>query len=269
MARKEPIEGWYIREYRAANGTCEKTKFYVSPDKCPAYVSRDRKRRVRWAEKNITEAKHTAARKANHNFRAGRDYFLTLTLDDRGLERVERRAGANCEQDPNAVLMSMWHELELLIRRTSRACRKADKVLKYIAVASDQDGKTFELVRPHLHIIVNAEAARLMADAWTLGAVKNMSRLYSAHYGDLTDLVEYMIGQVRQIGAEKRYKPSRNLELPVPTPPRRVQNIDAPLRVPKGCQFIWRSEQRAGRPQMLRYYSPPSGKGDTEAGEDD
>lgn len=260
MGKCEPIRGWYVREWRTANGTCWKIKYYVSPEKCPEYVRKDRKRAIRWAEKNITEAKHNAARTVNHNFRAGIDRFLTLTLSDEGLARLEKKAGAAQAEDADAVLEVMRHELELLIRRTHTRCAKSGTVLKYFAVASDQDGKTGELVRPHLHIIVNGPAADSMASAWKLGEVKSNKKLYSAHHGDLTDLVEYMISQARQIGNKKRYVPSRNLEQPTPTAPRRVTNVDAPLRVPKGCKFIWRSEQRAGRAQVLRYHRPPSGE---------
>lgn len=253
---KEPAAGWYIREYRCANGICEKTKFYVPDGKLPAYSARERKRQIRRAEKNITQTKHVAARIVNHNFMAGMDMYVTDTFDDRGMEKLIMNAGTD---DRDALLMAAEHEAELQMRRARYACRKAGIPLKYFYVKSDQDGKTFEPVRPHIHIIVNREAAQIVANTWKLGKAV-CGELYSRHHGDLTDLVEYMIAQSRQIGTEKRYKPSRNLEQPPVTEPRAVKSIDAPLRVPKGCEFIWRSEQRAGRPQKLRYYRPPRTK---------
>lgn len=250
---KQPIAGWYIREYRCANGICEKTKFFVPDGKLPAYSVRERKRQIRRAEKNVTEAKHIAARIVNHNFRAGADEYVTDTFDDAGMAQLVMKAGTD---DRDALLLAAQHEAELQMRRARYACRKAGITLRYLFVKSDLDGKTLEPVRPHIHIIVNREAAQIVAGAWKLGKAVH-STLYSRHHGDLTDLVEYMIAQTRQIGTEKRYTPSRNLEQPPMTEPRPVKSIDAPLRVPPGCKFIWRSEQRTGRPQKLRYYRPP------------
>lgn len=253
---KQPIAGWYIREYRCANGICEKTKFYVPDGKLPAYSGRERKRQIRRAEKNVTEAKHIAARIVNHNFRAWFDEYVTDTLSQDGYELLVTKAGTD---DPDALLLAIQHEAELQMRRARYACKKAGITLRYFFVKSDMDGKTFAPARPHVHIIVNREAAQIVSEAWKLGEAPR-GTLYSKHHGDLTDLVEYMIAQSRQIGTEKRYTPSRNLEQPPMTEPRAVKNIDAPLRVPKGCEFIWRSEQRAGRPQKLRYYRPPRTK---------
>ena len=249
---------WFTREYRMANGITEKTKFFVPEGgKASSASSRERKRQLRRAEKNAMEAKQEAARIVNNNFRAGRDYFVTLTLSDEGLRTLIRKAGS---EDPDALLLAMRHEIKLCAKRARYAMRGVTGAeLKYFAVASDIDGKTGELVRPHIHMIVNRRAARAVADAWHLGEVKRMDKLYSAHHGDLTDLVEYMLRQVRVIGNEKRYIPSRNLEPPKATAPRPAKNPDAPLRVPKGCAFIWRSEQREGYAQRLRYYRPMKG----------
>ena len=264
--RAKPIAGWYISEYRCANGICEKNKFYVPEDgkALSSYSSRDGKRRIRRAEKAAAEAKHVAARIVNNNFRAGRDCYLTDTFDDAGMETLITKAGTS---DPDALLMAALHEAELQMRRVRYACKRLGLPLKYFIVKSDRNGKTLEPTRPHIHIIINREAAQLAADTWKLGKPV-LGKLYSKHHGDLTDLVAYMIDQSRQVGTEKRYVPSRNLEAPIPTKPRPVKNVDAPLRVPKGCDFIFRSEQRAGLPQSLRYYRPPK-KHLTPEGEED
>jgi len=252
---------WYTREYKMANGVCEKTKFFVPDGEKPSGASlREERRRIRRAEKNATQARHEAARIVNNNFRVKRDRLVTLTLSDEGYKTLTAKAGS---EDPDALLMAMRHEIVLLVRRAKYALKKTGTEWRYWAIASDLDGKTGEQVRPHIHIIVSGRAAQTMADAWQLGEIKRVDKLYSAHHGDLTDLVEYLLAQVRQVGTEKRYIPSRNLEPPKVTAPRQAKNPDAPLRVPKDCAFIWRSEQREGYAQRLRYYRPPK-EGDDE-----
>ncbi len=243
---------WFTREYIAANGVCEKTKYPVVIDGGGSASSREYKRRVRRAEKNATQAAHECSRIANNNFRAGRDRLVTSTLSEEGLEKLVARCGTD-ERD--ALLLAMRYEAELWIDRTRRRCKAAGVELKYIAVVSDLDGKTLERVRPHIHVIANREAAPLMEEAWKLGAVGSR-KLYGVRHGDLSDLVEYLLGQTRTVGTEKRYIPSRNLEAPVATTPRPARNPNAELRVPKGAELICRSEQRAGRPQKIRYYRP-------------
>jgi len=252
MAQKTRTE-WYIREYRMKNGICEKTKFPVQVEgERPVRTGREYKRQIRRAEKNATEAKNTAARIANNNFRAGLDVTDLLTYSDEGMERLIMKAGTD-EED--ALYLAARHEMSLCIERARYACRKDGVELKYCAWTSDRDGKTGAPVRVHHHVIVNREGAEYILRAWKLGEAKS-KRLYSANHGDLTDYVEYLMSQSRQIGTEKRYMPSRNLEAPVATRPRLAKNPAAELRLPKGSKFIWRSEGHAGRPQKLRYYRP-------------
>ena len=254
---------WYTREYKMQNGVCEKTKFFVPEEGKQASASlRELARQIRRAEKNATQALHEAARIVNNNFRVKRDYLVTLTLSDEGLQELIGKAGSD---DPDALLMSMRKEIAHLVKRTRYALKERAGELRYWAVASDLNGKTGEAERPHIHIIVSRAGARAVMEAWKLGEVKQAKKLYSAHHGDLTDLVEYLLGQVRRIGGEKRYIPSRNLVPPKATKPRLARNPDAPLRVPKGCAFIWRSEQREGYAQRLRYARPPKDGGDGDA----
>ncbi len=252
MAQKIRTE-WYIREYRMKNGICEKTKFPVRVEgEHPNRTSREYKRQVRRAEKNATEAKNTAARIVNNNFLAGLDMTDLLTYSDEGMERLVMKAGTDGEDE---IYLAAKHELALCIERARYACKKDGVELRYCAWTSDRDGNTGKPVRVHHHVIVNREGAEYILRAWKLGEAKS-KKLYSASHGDLTDFVEYLMAQTRQIGTEKRYMPSRNLEAPVATRPRLAKNPTAELRLPKGCSFIWRSEGHAGRPQKLRYYRP-------------
>ena len=257
---------WYTREYICANGVCEKTKYPVRVDGDASAQSREYKRRVRQAEKNATEAKTEAARSANNNFRAGEDYFLTATLSPEGMETLIMRAGTD---DRDELNLRMRVELQNWVRRAKRRL-PAGAELKYMAWVCDLDGKKLTPTLPHIHVIVNAAGAEAMAESWGLGFVFGAEKkLYAAHNGDLTDLVEYLMRQSRQIGTEKRYIPSRNLEKPEATRPRPAKNPDARLRPPKGASLIYASEQRAGRPQKIRYYRPEKdrARGPEPAGE--
>lgn len=220
------------------------------------------RKNVRTAEKNATEARHAAARIVNNNFRAGRDCLVTLTYSPEGIAELVMKAGTD---DPDAIKAAAAHEMELCIRRARRACDKAGVELKRMVFDADLDGKTLEPVQVHHHVIVNRAAAKILQEAWHHGLTLE-KKLYSAHHGDLTDLVEYLMAQVRQIGTEKRYSPSRNLEAPIATKPRLAKNPEAELRFPKGCQPIWRAEGHAGRPQRIRYKRPPKdGEEDEDA----
>lgn len=259
----ERITEWYIREYVCANGVCEKTKFpLVTGGDSSAYAVRDKKRRLRSAEKNATEAKTEAARTANNNFRAGRDYLLTATLSDEGMEDLIARTGTD---DPDALLLQLRKELANWTRRARR--RMGETELMYMAFPSDRDGKRLTPVRPHIHVIVTAEGSAAMADTWKLGYVYGADKtLYAAHHGDLTDLVEYLMAQSRTVGTEKRYIPSRNLSKPEASRLRPARNPDAPLSIPKDAKLILKSEQRAGRPQKIRYYRECKDRGTIERG---
>lgn len=268
---------WRIREWQMRNGICEKVKFAVVLDGAVRTGTRTYMRAVDRAEKNSREAARELARSLNDNFEAGTDRLLTLTYDDAALRKRASRAGIpedsvdsfltsvlgdgeSQEQKDNRMLLYMAAEQELknFLKRCRRACKKAGVQLKYAGVTSDQeqDKRTGEMcpARLHHHVVVNREAAELCARAWH-GGEADSKTLYGPH-GDLTDLAEYMIAQVRTIPGKKRYHPSRTLTHPEPTD-RPAQNPNVPLRVPDGCEFIWRSESRAGRPQMLRYYRPP------------
>ena len=252
---------WWTREYICSNGVCEKTKFPVQVDgEQSARTGRNYKRGIRRWEKNANEAKHEAARTANNNFRAGRDHLLTVTVSEEGYDELVLRAGTN---DSDVLLMQLRKEIANWIRRAKRLMKKSgEDQLKYIAFPSYRDGKTMQPVQLHAHVLVNAEAVEAMAASWKLGFVFGTDKkLYSKHHGDLTDLVEYLMDQTRQVGTEKRYIPSRNLDKPKANRPRPVKNPDARLRVPKGASLIFYSEQRAGRPQKIRYYRPEEDQG--------
>ena len=142
-------------------------------------------------------------------------------------------------------------ELDNFIRRVKRRLPPGAE-LKYIAVTSDMDGETGEAVRIHHHIIANRAAWQACLEAWPHGGA--YAKALSAQK-DYTPLAEYLLAQVRRLPDEKKYKPSRNLVRPQPK--CRVVWSGAELRVPKGCELLYRtaySGKRAG--QYIRYALP-------------
>ena len=244
---------WYIREYRCDNGVCYKTKFPVRETASVKKSYSFRRQEIRRAEKGATEAKHEAARLLNCNFKAGRDIYLGLDYSDEGLERLKARAGSD---DRDAIYEAADHECALWIRRVQRECKKQGIELRYFYITSDLDGRTFDPVRVHHHVVVNVEALEICLEKWKLGGAWDKV-LYAQNYGDLTELAEYMIGQVRYKRGAKRYTPSRNLRRPIARKPVKARNPEAELTVPRGCAKIWRGEYHRGRPQHIRFFRPP------------
>ena len=243
---------WYIREYRCANGICVKTKFPGREDSAARPGTREYDREIRRAERGSKDSKRELALKLNSNFRAGRDAYLGFDYSDEAYDRLVARAGTD-ERD--AVYAEAQREMVNFIRRARRECEKAGIELRYAYVTSDLDGKTLGEVRVHHHMVVNKEAAAICAEKWNSGGVWSR-KLYGARHGDLSDLAEYMVGQVRYAKDEKRYTPSRNLRKAEALNPRKAKNSEAELRVPKSCELIWRSEAYVGRPQLVRYFRP-------------
>lgn len=253
MDEQEKRVEWYIKTWECANGNCKKVKYPVVPDGGTARKgSRRRERSVRRAEKYALDAKHDLSLLLNNNFLAGRDWFLTLTVDGAGWDRLVMRAGTD-ERDE--LYAALEREAVNFMRRAKRAVAGQGAELKAVYVVSDLDGKTFDPARPHIHMVVSGETAELAAGKWTLGTVQ-VKPLRSGEHGDLTGVAEYMIDQVRTRAGKSRYHPTRNLERPEG---ERVaaRSPDYPLQVPANCTLIWRSGTAPGMSQTIRYYRPP------------
>lgn len=142
-------------------------------------------------------------------------------------------------------------ELDNFIRRVKRRLPPGAE-LKYIAVTSDMDGETGEAVRIHHHIIANRAAWQACVEAWPHGGAyaKSAQRAKGLHAAG-------------GVSAEPGSPPARREEvqaLPQPCEasaevPRRMERGE--LRVPKGCELLYRtaySGKRAG--QYIRYALP-------------
>lgn len=248
---------WVVRTYEAGN-VGEKTKFWV-PGRRPARSSRREKAELRKQEQNEHSAEKQLARLINANFGPG-DLLMGLDYSEEGMERLAAWASsrgngidrADEESRAEIIREAAEHELRLALRRVKRELAKEGVALRYIAVTSDMDGDTGELVRVHHHLIVPAGARRAFEEKWKeLGSVdwEPMS-----NQQDYTPIAAYFIRQVRRVPDAKKYVSSRNLIRPQPKD--RVVLTEAELRLPRGGELLHRNEYKPGRPQYIRYVLP-------------
>lgn len=247
------MEGyWVIRTYEAG-AVGEKIKYWV-PGKKPVQSERRLRSEIKKQQQNEASAEKRMARLIHANFTSG-DFLLGLDYSEEGLSRALGGLDRGGEEFPDGSFHACHHQLRLWLKRVRRECRRAGVPFRYLAVTSDTNGKTGELVRLHHHVIVNREALDIALAKWTLGGT-NREHLYDT--ADQTALAAYLLQQVRRLPDEKKYIPSRNLVIPQPRD--RIARGGAELTVPRGGQLLHRNEWRPGRPQYIRYILPEAGK---------
>lgn len=249
MAKRSGV--WITRTIRAGN-VGEKIKYFL-PDgagrgKSGGTPTRDQRRRLERAEKKAEgSAVRTLARLINANWPGGAGVLLGLDYTPGRLERVLERAGAgDLDAIRDRIRAAAEQELRLALRR---ARRKTDRDLRYVAITSDMDGDSGELVRVHHHIVCDPETAEAIRAAWDADSVH--AEPLNARQEDHTPVAAYLLRQVRKIPDAKKYTPSRNLERPVPRD--RIAQGPAQLRVPSGDRLIESRADHGGRVQYLRY----------------
>lgn len=233
---------WIIRTYKSG-GVVEKIKYWV-PEEKPTRSERRMKAAIKKQQWNESNIRRRMARKIRANF-TGRDYIIDLTYSDEGLDKLGQGL------DPNETYHAAHHQLRLWIKRARNACKAAGVEFRYIAITSDVEANTGELVRVHHHVIVNAEAAKIVREKWKLG-IATEAHLY-AEWKDATryDLAGYLLKQARRLDEEKKYIPSRNLI--DPKPKDRIAINGAELVLPRGAELKYRAPHIPGRPQYLVY----------------
>lgn len=195
------------------------------------------------------------ARLLNCNFRAG-DLLLSPSYDAEHMEALLENAGEGAD----VLRRKAEHVVELFLRRLKRELDKAGVELRYIAVTSDMDGDTGELVRVHHHIVIPSDGVtmvsgeiyvgkRRLADIWGQG---DMDYRPLHHQDDYTPLAEYLMRQVRRLPDARKYKPSRNLHKPQLIS-ERIVYTSRELRVPKGAKLLCRAAYQPGEAQYIRY----------------
>lgn len=243
---------WMIRTYQAGN-VGEKTKYWVSGARPDNRSRKKEKDAVRKAEQNEYSAQKALARLINANFGKG-DIFLGLDYSEEGLKKLSGDQVPEEERElseEDRIRNRADHQMKLCIRRVKRDMKAAGLDLKYIAITSDMNGKTGELVRVHHHLIVPKEALPFFQNKWDLGGV-HFSPMSSQD--DYTPIAEYLIKQVRRIPDAHKYISSRNLIRPEPKD--RIAQSDSELRIPQGAKLLHRSEFIPGQPQYIRYIVP-------------
>lgn len=243
---------WVIRTYEAG-AVGEKTKFWVEGQRPPRSAKRLKTEAKKALANEYSAVKHVA-RLINANFQKG-DILLGLDYSDEGIRKLIAGIDGYAEMEEaerlNALRNAAEREMKLCLRRVKYALDKEGGEVKYIAVTSDMDGDTGEVVRIHHHLVINRDALKAFEGKWTLGNVAH-SRLSGQK--DYTPVAEYLMAQVRKIPDAKKYTPSRNLIHPQPKD--RIVKNGSQLRPPKGAVILHCAEWKPGRPQYMRYILP-------------
>lgn len=216
---------WMIRKY-VSGGVIEKSKFWV-----PAQTKRRTPKKAgsspRKRDENERSAVKQLARLINCNFSHG-DLWLTLNYSAEGFEILGEDG-----EDIEALKKKADGELVRFLRRMRTECKKQGIEFKYIALTSDMDGKSGELVRPHHHIIMPRLCYELCCKHWKLGSVDYQ---LLRNQKDFTSLAVYLCRQIRRKENENRWKASRNLARPVITEEETFEK--GILRVPAGAHLL-------------------------------
>lgn len=238
---------WVIRTYEAG-GIGEKTKFWVE-GKRPAKSSRREKTEIRKQEQNEYSALKRFARLINENYVPG-DLIVGLDYSDEGIAPILAAAEniADEEEAWNTSRAAATHAMRLYLRRIKRACDKDGVEFKYLAITSDMDSDTGEVVRLHHHLIMPSYCLKYLEERWPAGTV-NVEPMKVQD--DYLQIAEYFLKQVRRVPDEKKYISSRNLIRPQPKD--RIAINDSELRLPKGAKLLNRGEYKPGKPQYIRY----------------
>lgn len=250
---------WAIRTYRAGN-IGEKTKYWV-PGPRPTKSRRKLKSEIKKQEQNEYSAIKRCARAINDNFGPG-DWLIGLDYSEEGLAWLmdwARGKGMGPETEDEEEFLTVQRKaaewaLENCLRRVKRELEKEGKELKYLAVTSDMDGDTGEVVRIHHHIVIPRECREAFVRKWQEMGWGTVDWAELGNQDDYLPVAEYLLRQVRKIPYAKKYKPSRNLVQPEPKD--RAALTDGELRVPGGAVLLYRSEFKRGCPQYIRYILP-------------
>lgn len=168
------------------------------------------------------------ARTLNCNMKAG-DVWLTLTFSDETL--------ADCGGTLEGAKKEAWK----FVDRCKYRRKKKAIITKAVVAGSEIDGETGELVRPHIHVIMNGEGfsfadgvLRLLDEEveniWGKGSVDVQ---FLRHQDDYYPLAKYIINQSRNVPDEKKYTCTRNMDKPVVR--REIVSGGGQLRLPNGA----------------------------------
>lgn len=227
------IEGqgkWMIRKY-VSGSVIEKSKFWV-----PEQTKRRRPKKAsssfRKRDENEREAIKELSRLVNCNFTHG-DLWLSIGYSEKGFKALCETVSADGTESLDEIKKAADKELELFLRRMRREAKKLGVEFKYIAITSDTDGKSGEIVRPHHHVIMPRASYELCIKHWKYG---NVDYQILRDQEDYTPLAVYLCKQVRRADNENRWKASRNLKRPIVS--EEETHSKGILRAPAGARVI-------------------------------
>lgn len=245
----------YMERIIQAGKVREKIIFRVSANTKPRKGRRKGATLARKQDSNERNCVKRFARILNANYQPG-DLMLGMTYSEAETRKMVERVGT----DVDAMYKAVEHEAELFLRRLKRAMGEKGKDLRAVMVISDMDGKTGEMVRPHVHVIVPAKDFS-MQNGVLMAAGKAVQKIWkkgNVHYqslwnqDDYTPLADYLMRQVRRRPDAKKYKTTRNMKKPCLVSERLIYK-NTPIKAPKGAKVLHISEFNPGESQYVRY----------------
>lgn len=254
------------RKYRCANGVVERTRYLVGDNARPRLSRKKGNTSLRKQEANFNSALRRLARVLNCNYTHENGLLLTLDYDEAGLDKLCALAKLAPEeiawvQGKSAAQIGEWkpqtkNKPELQENPYEQACAKLRRAaekqmnlwlrrikrkneLKYIAVTSDIDGDTGEVVRIHHHLVLAANDLSwdMLRKQWKMGSV-DIRRLRGQ--ADYTPVAVYLLRQVRRQPDAKKYSVSRGMLMPEITEREVLGNPE--IKAPAGAKVLERSE---------------------------
>lgn len=237
---------WVIRTITSGK-VREKSKVWV-----PAQT-KVRKGRVKGSttaskrDSNERSAIKQLARIINCNF-SKRDIYMTLSYEEEKLP--EGMDGQNADATN-------------FIRRLERAIKKLGyNAPKRIIVCSVKDGKTGEVVRPHVHILLSGEGLTFSGGEWRCGK-RRLSDIWGKGWvyaeplraqDDYTPLATYLIRQAGDAPDGKKYRCSQNMAKPIIT--EEEAKTGRPMRAPTGTIVVEQTYNELAGVNYVRYITP-------------
>ncbi|MEG0780032.1 MAG: hypothetical protein RR426_05465 [Oscillospiraceae bacterium] len=213
-----------------SNSIVEQSKFWVPAQVKPRRGKRRGNTSPRKQDENGELAIRQLARVLNCNFSRG-DFLLTLKYDEAGMERI----GGDRDEGER--------QLFLCLRRMARAFKAAGyQQMPRVAMTSEKDEETGEVVRLHHHLVISGAAFSLREGILYLGK-KPMDAVWGfgtvdwqgMRQGDKTPLAVYLCRQARCGENEKKWTTSQHLKKPIIS-----ERIAKPgeLKVPAGAATL-------------------------------
>jgi len=219
---------WMIQEI--ISGEVHEMSKYWAPEQTKKRSKKKTVTTPRKRDENDRAATRVLARLINCNFSHG-DLWLSAGYSEAGFKALCAKYEITDLTDIDKIKAASDHELELFLRRMDREAKKSGTEFYCIALSSDLNGKTGEIVRPHHHIIMPRASYELCMKHWKYGDIDYQ---ILRNQPDYTPLAVYLCRQVRRQQFQHRWKTKGKLKKPVFLPERETHKRDE-LKVPTGA----------------------------------